>query len=388
MPNVPKKCSERFSDPCSTETDGCCAIVPCTYCLKWEVYGEPTLYGTAESTGAGWSGPIAGAVFYAYWERTSYGDCEFVVKLNGVEVIREACYGGVSCKDASGSVGATLNYDDGTLTWTKYEPPQLPLRTDENGCRVNFCGNCNCTCDELYVLVRSYYDVQISEGFIPNTGYDCAGPHWIGTTQPILMSQLGAAFAIDVEMYADDGGACRLIVKANGEVCTQYVDPYIDDPTIPDCTAISGTWTKPSTGETFEIECVKCHDRPDGDRCCPDTANVLYATVASPNLRGTIRMNQTIVEPGKWVSPPGQTLERKFPTLFPPFFFWASEPAYGQVNCGDGLNLLITLNAAPGQPGALNQWSAKYTCEGGTKFIGQPGTNNYGTGTTNVSLSP
>jgi len=80
-----RRCDERRSDSCSDETDGCCAVIPCTYCLIWEVYGDTPEYGTATFASNGWTGTIANATFAGYWERNyDTGECEFVVVLDGV----------------------------------------------------------------------------------------------------------------------------------------------------------------------------------------------------------------------------------------------------------------------------------------------------------------
>ena len=64
-----KKCSERRSDSCDPlETDGCCAVIPCDYCLEFETY-DGIQYGTASFSSSGWAGTIAGAAFFGFWER-------------------------------------------------------------------------------------------------------------------------------------------------------------------------------------------------------------------------------------------------------------------------------------------------------------------------------
>ena len=119
-PSKLTKCSERRTDSCDpTETDGCCGVIPCTYCLTWEPYGAATEYGTATFATSSWTGTIAGADFVAFWEvGYASGVCEFVVELDGVEIFREPCYGSITCRDSSGSAEATIGYDSGTLTWT------------------------------------------------------------------------------------------------------------------------------------------------------------------------------------------------------------------------------------------------------------------------------
>ena len=91
--NEIKKCSERTLNSCDkTETDGCCGVVQCDFCLELELYGEDPIHSTdpAIFTGSGWTGSINGYSFYAYWERNIYTDeCEFIVLFDGEEVFRD-----------------------------------------------------------------------------------------------------------------------------------------------------------------------------------------------------------------------------------------------------------------------------------------------------------
>ena len=140
-----KKCSERMSNSCDpAETDGCCGVIACLYCLEWQVYGEAIQYGTATFSGSAWTGTIAGATFVGYWERNYDTDeCEFVVTLDGEEFYRKSCYQGQSCRDSSDSAEATIGYDEGTLTWTKQEKRPLKYVDDpDTYCKTWFCDDC------------------------------------------------------------------------------------------------------------------------------------------------------------------------------------------------------------------------------------------------------
>jgi formylglycine-generating enzyme required for sulfatase activity len=64
-----KKCDEKVIDSCKSST-GCCAVVSCEYCLKWEAYGEEPVFGLASSTGEGGiTGEVDGMEFVADWVR-------------------------------------------------------------------------------------------------------------------------------------------------------------------------------------------------------------------------------------------------------------------------------------------------------------------------------
>lgn len=250
MPNRPKKCSERFTDSCGGETDGCCGIIPCIYCLEFEVYGDPTLYGTAEFIDGAWTGTIAGASFRAYWERV-YGDCEHVVEIDGEEVDRQPCG---DCKDMGGDADVTIGYDSGTLKWTKYEPRQLPLITTDDGCRDHFCGNCNCTCKKLCAVVA--IDGQIGEGILSEGAYtgDCDDPEWTGTITAGYHSVY-----LRIELRRDDyTGGCLLGGEANGET--------LDWVSVSDCQALSASWEL-YDGTQIGVHCEKCGSC-DLESCC------------------------------------------------------------------------------------------------------------------------
>ena len=212
--NKLKKCSERKSDSCDpTETDGCCAIIPCTYCLEFEIYGQNTQYGIAEFSATGWSGTVGGYSFVAFWERGYYSEvCEFVVIFDGEEVYRKTCYEGPKCRDASDEVGVTVGYpnpEDGILRWAKLEPLSLPYRIDEyTGCKTWFCGECECTCECLCVEIVNSYGFPAARGEICASGYECEAPFWSGSV---------GAYEISVGLSRDIYGDCVLTGSVDGQ---------------------------------------------------------------------------------------------------------------------------------------------------------------------------
>lgn len=259
-----KKCAERFTDSCDpTETDGCCSIIPCGYCLLLERYGEDDLIGEATFDGSQWYGTVGGNVFQAYWESVS-GQCEFVVLFNAEEVSREPCYGAVSCKDASGSAGVTIGYDDWTLTWTKQENRPLPHVT-EDGCVRHFCGSCNCTCKQLRVMLSGrdagglFFGVEVLSEY---TSDDCAGPTWTGTID---------GKSVEISLEADTYGDCILAGSVDGV--------EFDPVSIDDCNAIDVTIGLYGGG-ILQISCAPCGDDEidRDDPCDSDTDRPLYVT--------------------------------------------------------------------------------------------------------------
>ena len=72
-PTALKKCSEIIVDSCDPAvTGGCCAVVPCTYCLELDLYGQARKFGKTAWSGFEWPGTVDGMSFIAYWEKTVY----------------------------------------------------------------------------------------------------------------------------------------------------------------------------------------------------------------------------------------------------------------------------------------------------------------------------
>jgi len=247
-----KKCSERRTDSCDlNETDGCCAVVACSYCLEWKRYDQPTSdYGQADWDGTGWAGTIAGATFRAFWERSyKSGECEFVVLLNDVEVYRNDCYGGQSCRDSSDSVNATIDYEDGVLTWIKklYRPLEYVIDPD-TGCRTWYCGECECTCECLCISVTDP-EGNVLAGELCDVAYSCDGPLWEG--------RIGY-YEISLALMRDIYGDCVVVATIDGD--EQDAVP------IDSCTDFSGT-IETYDGTIIEFRCKQCGCV--GDEGCP-----------------------------------------------------------------------------------------------------------------------
>jgi hypothetical protein len=247
-PNKLKKCSERRTDSCSTETDGCCSVIACTYCLEFAGY-EGTRFGQAEfpEDGTGWEGTIAGAAFFGSWERNEDAECEFVVTLDGEEVYRKSCYEGQSCRDSSDSAEVTIGYADGTLTWTKQDFRPLPLVNDpQTGCRTWFCGDCHCTCEVLCASVTEP-DGRVIRGELPDVSYsDCEGPVWAGMV---------GEYELSVELGRDEeDGSCIARVTTNGEE-SEWVEAA-------GCQSMSATWTL-YDGTEIAVVCKGCDCNTD-----------------------------------------------------------------------------------------------------------------------------
>lgn len=246
-PTKLKKCSERRTDSCGPETDGCCGVITCTYCLRFVTYGD-TETGTAEfpEGGTGWSGSIAGSDFFSYWQRNyETSECQFVVELDGVEIYRKSCYEGQSCRDSSDSAEVTIGYESGTLSWTKFLSRPLPLIDDpDTGCRTWFCGDCHCSCQALCIDVREvvYTDfIDTYSGEISDTTYsDCEGPVWSGTV---------GNFTISLALGRDEYGNCIVTPTVNGEEHAAV--------SVIGCSDMSGT-VELYDGSSFAFRCKTC----------------------------------------------------------------------------------------------------------------------------------
>lgn len=263
-PDVPtrlKKCSEFISPACDpVATDGCCAVIPCAFCLQFD--GYDTLYGSADFDVDEWRGSIGGMSFRAYWERNyETGECEFIVTLNAIEIYRSECYL-ISCRDPSDSAHVTIDGDDGVLSWMKVEPRPLPYVTDyETNCRTWFCGTCECTCRCLCVTISDQYGFPLGVGELCDSTYDdCTGPVWEGNV---------GGYDLSLVLGRDEYGNC---------IITSTVDGY-DQPAVQavGCADISATITL-DDGLRITIICKRCHCNVGcGDGCCvPFHTDPLY----------------------------------------------------------------------------------------------------------------
>lgn len=276
-----KKCDELHTDPCDPiPTDQCCAVIPCTLCLQWEVYETveevetlaETLYGTARfdvDTGT-WTGIIAERDFVAYWEHGyESGECEFVVELDSEETARLGC-GDVSCRDPGGSIELTAEETRVVFSWSKRE--SLPLKyvkTDE-GCIDFFCGNCECTCKVLCVSIRA--TIEDGESVFYLEGKDeltlseylseCElGPDWSGAVR-VELSALTEDIEVNVWLERDPyTGDCWLTGTARGQELTPT--PIVD------CANLGATFTL-YDGSIVVVKCKQCECASDEncEFCC------------------------------------------------------------------------------------------------------------------------
>ena len=130
------KCAERSLPACEGETENCCKVVACEYCLTFTSSGYATEYGTATGSTT-WSGSVAGASFYAFWEKAYNGVCQFVVQINGIDISVADC-GHTSCRDSSGTAGLVIGGHSGTLKWDKRLHHPLKYVIDPlTNCRVH-----------------------------------------------------------------------------------------------------------------------------------------------------------------------------------------------------------------------------------------------------------
>ena len=242
-----KPCSEFMVEACDlAPADQCCGALPCALCLELETYADGISYGTATFGGSTWTGTVGGHDFVSYWERNYLsGECEYVVTLDAEEVYRATCYEGASCRNPGGSVGVTIGYDAGTLTWTKHDPRPLALIVDpDTGCNDFFCGTCRCTCRALCVEVAeviAYGFVDTYSGELSDSSYDdCDPPVWSGTI---------GNFEISLALDRDDYGNCVIRATANGEEVTISVTG---------CEDLSGT-VELYDGSSFTFRCKDCN---------------------------------------------------------------------------------------------------------------------------------
>jgi hypothetical protein len=246
-PSRLKKCSEFVSPACNpVATEGCCAVIPCSYCLTWDPYTGSTVYGTAEWNGTGWTGTIAGRAFVGFWE-VGYesGECEFVVTLSGTEIYRVDCYGGQSCRDSSDSVATTIAEITGTLTWTKILHRPLEYEIDaDTYCVRHFCGSCECSCLTLCATIIGA-DCCETRFLMSDVSYPCDGPEWYGSGM-CGVTPYEATIRLTRRDY---DGACILSGSVNGA--------ELDEVELTACIGWTYTWTLYG-GDVITVVCDDC----------------------------------------------------------------------------------------------------------------------------------
>lgn len=268
--NKLQKCSERKSNWCDpTETDGCCAIIACTYCLELEPYGGAIQYGTADFVTEGWEGTVGGNSFFGFWEKDYEGICEFVVLFNGVEVYRESCEGGQSCRDSSDETVVVIDYEDYTLRWIRHEPlPLQYVKEDETNCTVHFCDDCECSCECLCVVIKDSYGVVISRGEICNISYPCGGPIWEGVV---------GYYDLSIALGRNEYGQCIITATVDGVEQAAVLAPGCGD---------MAATIELEDGTIIEVRCKKCSCDAGAWPCCDGigTPDVLYLTLTTISM--------------------------------------------------------------------------------------------------------
>jgi len=261
-----KKCSERTGNSCDlTETDGCCAVTACEYCLELDIYGEDPVFSESPATftGSGWAGSVGGYSFFGYWERNIYTDeCEFIVLFDGEEIYRKSCYQGQSCRDSSDSAEVTIGYDDAILYWSKVTPLPLPHIIDpDTGCKTWFCGECDCSCETLCATITEPYG-DVYKGELDNVAYECEGPVWAGYI---------GHYNLQLTLARDIYGQCILEVNVDGE----ELDPVY----VTGCKNLSAI-IELNDGTVISVKCKICScESLYNSLCCPEPLGpVVYVT--------------------------------------------------------------------------------------------------------------
>lgn len=242
------KCSE-FHDPTCEQplTSGCCAVIPCTYCLLWTPYTGDPQKGVAVF-GGGWSGTVADTAFSAVWTLDYYGQCVFVVTFGAVEVYSSYCYGDISCADASDEVETQIGDMTGTLSWSKRHHANLQYVIDyDTGCRDFLCGECECTCGTLcatFVNANGCCSVT----FLMSS-YSCEEGSWYGSGVCD-----GVTYEFSVALSAGGSyGRCQISGSASGGTIDEELEVKELD-TCLDWTAAFRLYD----GSTLSVVCDDC----------------------------------------------------------------------------------------------------------------------------------
>jgi hypothetical protein len=266
------KCAERSLPACEGETEDCCKVVACEYCLTFTSSGYATEYGVASGS-TEWIGAVAGASFIAYWQKAYNGVCQFIVTINGTPISIADC-GHTSCRDSSGTASLVIGGHSGTLKWDKRLHHPLKYVIDPlTSCRVHFCGDCECTCETLCVVVTEpppypgetvnttvldpyscdgllpadcgFCDAappdSMTYGELPNIEDDfCLKPTWSNTV---------AGRSITLTLTRGASGQCLL----GGSVYGEAVGPI----NVTDCKTITASFTL-ADGTKIDVSCKEC----------------------------------------------------------------------------------------------------------------------------------
>lgn len=294
-----RKCDERVVGTCVT-ANPCCAVIACTYCLEWLVYGEEPVKGTAKTADDGsLKGQVDGREFYAEWRRDEYtNQCYLWVFYGGqLVIVIPLCDDLITCRDYSYSAAVTLEDEygtSGTLTWTRFEMRPVEYRLNASGCKMLYCGTCECSVKRLCVdidEVPDYYYLPGNtqyRGDIGDVADACDPPLWQGTVE---------GYHIAVRLGYDSYNHCVL----SGTIAGEEFDPVIID----NCAAIDVTFELAS-GTKIRLRsmtCEDCKDQPGACQCGRPFGNSVTIRFSSENETGTIHsttlnFSDSILVPG------------------------------------------------------------------------------------------
>jgi hypothetical protein len=194
-----------------------------------------------------------------------FGECEYIVTLDGEEVYRATCYEGASCRDPAGDVAVSTAYLEGTLRWSKHEPRELQLIDDpDTGCRDFFCGTCRCTCDCLCVTITEP-DGNIIQGELCTASYPCDPPVWEGT-----LGYYDLSIALGRDEYTAE---CIISLTANGE----EPDPVF----VTGCADMSASVTL-YDGTVISVVCKQCS--------CDEVSQIIGDCICGRPIGETLRL--------------------------------------------------------------------------------------------------
>lgn len=339
------KCDEGGREHCSDHVD-CCAVTACTYCFELEIYGEAVQKVSSNRTDNHWTGTVGNVLFDMYWDRDYDTDeCVLIVEANGEEVYRKSCYEGQSCRDSSDEVSITVDYEDAVLRWIKHESRPLPHRIDpDTGCKVWFCGECECSCRELCVTVTDPAGA-ITKGELSDVSYDdCEGPVWSGTV---------GDYELELALGWDIYDQCVLLVKVDG------VEQ--DAVAVTGCKDLSAT-IELYDGTVISVKCKICScEALYNSLCCPEplgpvvyvTGGLIVGSVAltcqnctAENQEDYIARVYTGEYVTDWMYAVGYgslcSVTHNWKAKIRLFFTWT---------CGSGMNLSIHASVAENAPG-------------------------------------
>ena len=276
----------------------CCRTSVCTLCLEFVCAGQNDVGGFATWNGHSYLGLLdTGEVFEAYWAIRD--KCYFFVEIDGVvHYVVPKCpdYGedGTDCREPEGSFDWTQNLEDydecsGVLTFRTYKPTRLK-RISDGSCSDYFCGQADCTCEKLCVVV-SQTDGDYCEGVWDLASYEnceigITDPQWAGTSECTDGNSYTGRIYLKRDDYTGDCVMYGTITDVGTGTSYALPEVFVDGDT-----GSVADWDLSAHGFEVTAKCQVCGKCGAGPYCCEcrfDNLAEFTGTVTSGGRAGCV----------------------------------------------------------------------------------------------------